>query len=324
MVFEDRSRQGLPPFDVRVCAAEVGRLRTEAGFTIEPPTDWGPQRRFHDVVPSWRDADERPPEALNSALASPMHAAHDLGLCLGAYVWPRPAAGRSPGDDALVLERTLRRCYPVRMKTDVLYVDNGQTNLGRHCCRYRLLLAPAAPSAWRRRRQPCRAVDGRGPTSTWQPGPVHRTAIARLAAGRPTGRSAVLGTAASGSGTQPGCPGRARADESSHLHTSLPPDHRNHRPSMVAQPAPGACATPVGNYGSFAGGDRGADWIRLGGVLAAAFRGDPANLAIVVPERIPRLSDVVRPTFPVPYNAVLCACSCNNDRTAAKPRASCN
>lgn len=144
MVFEDRSRQGLPPFDVRVCAAEVGKLRTEAGFTIEPHHGLaGLSDASTIVVPSWRDADERPPEALISALRR-AHArgACIVGLCLGAYVLAeaglldgRPATTHWSWSGHFAVR------YPqVRMKTDVLYVDDGQiltsagTAAGIDCC----------------------------------------------------------------------------------------------------------------------------------------------------------------------------------------------
>ena len=68
LVFEPRDRPGLPDFELRVCAAEPGPLRSRAGFDIGTrhglkSLDWADTV----IVPSWRDADEAPPPALLKA-----------------------------------------------------------------------------------------------------------------------------------------------------------------------------------------------------------------------------------------------------------------
>ncbi len=144
MVFEDRSRWGLPRFALRVCAAEPGPLRTAAGFSIQARHGLAGLRNADIViVPSWRDGDETPPAPLLKAL----RAAHDrgaqvVGLCLGAY--PLAEAGLLDGRQATThwawSEHFARRYPQVRLQTDVLYVDDGPmltsagTAAGIDCC----------------------------------------------------------------------------------------------------------------------------------------------------------------------------------------------
>ncbi|ALN61634.1 bacterial regulatory helix-turn-helix s, AraC family protein [Lysobacter antibioticus] len=131
LVFDNREGDrdlDLPQFDLRVCAAEPGRLRTRAGFSIE--TRYGLQAlRSADtiIVPSWRDADERPPEPLLKALRG-AHArgARIVGLCLGAYVLAE--AGLLDGRRATThwhwSEHFAARYPQVALQRDVLYVDD--------------------------------------------------------------------------------------------------------------------------------------------------------------------------------------------------------
>lgn len=144
VVFEDRSAMGLPPFRLRVCAAEPGPLRTDAGFRIQTRHGLAGLRGADiAIVPSWRDADERPPQALLGALRS-AHArgATIVGLCLGAYVLAE--AGLLDGRPATThwgwsahFAKRFPRAVPER---DVLYVDDGDvvtsagTAAGLDCC----------------------------------------------------------------------------------------------------------------------------------------------------------------------------------------------
>jgi hypothetical protein len=57
---EDRSADGIPRFDVRICAERPGRLRTSAGFSIHVPEFWAgpagwrpPDRWFAGVSLAW-------------------------------------------------------------------------------------------------------------------------------------------------------------------------------------------------------------------------------------------------------------------------------
>ena len=64
LVFEDRTRAGLPSYNLRICAGEPvkkGGLRTTAGFAVQ--TDLTLEDAAGAdvlIVPSWRSAQERP------------------------------------------------------------------------------------------------------------------------------------------------------------------------------------------------------------------------------------------------------------------------
>lgn len=129
MVFGELGQDGPPPFRLRVCAVEPGRMRTAAGFAIEIRHGLGALRHAATViVPSWRDADERPPAALLRALrAAHGRGARIVGLCLGAYVLAE--AGLLDGRAATThwaFDRHFAERYPrVELRPDVLYVDEG-------------------------------------------------------------------------------------------------------------------------------------------------------------------------------------------------------
>ena len=75
-------------YELRVCAAETGALRTTAGFALHiehglEALEWAQTV----IVPSWHDPAERPPQALLDALvAAYARGARLVGLCLGAFV----------------------------------------------------------------------------------------------------------------------------------------------------------------------------------------------------------------------------------------------
>jgi transcriptional regulator GlxA family with amidase domain len=143
-VFGDTAGGATPLFDVRVCAAEPGGLRTQAGFDIDARHGLRELARADIVVvPSWRDPNEIPPVALLAALRR-AHARGALvvGLCLGA--WVLAAAGLLDGRRATTHWRWAARFaerYPdVRVDPNVLYVDEGDvltsagTAAGIDCC----------------------------------------------------------------------------------------------------------------------------------------------------------------------------------------------
>ncbi|QWF19692.1 helix-turn-helix domain-containing protein [Lysobacter capsici] len=130
LVFENRGEGDLPLFELRVCAAEPAPLRTRAGFDIATrhglkSLDWADTV----IVPSWRDGEERPPEALLKALRrAHERGAHIVGLCLGAYVLAE--AGLLDGRRATThwgwSEHFAARYPRVELQRDVLYVDDGR------------------------------------------------------------------------------------------------------------------------------------------------------------------------------------------------------
>lgn len=131
-------------YELQVCAAEPGRLRTTAGFELAV----GHGLEALDdaqivIVPSWRDPLERPPQVLLDALvAAHCRGALLVGLCLGAYVLAE--AGLLDGRRATThwaLAQDFAARYPrVRLEADVLYLQDGKlltsagTAAGIDCC----------------------------------------------------------------------------------------------------------------------------------------------------------------------------------------------
>ena len=141
---EDRSDGGVLGFEFRVCSIDAGPLSTTAGFSIAAPHGLDALADADTIiVPSWRDPDEAPPEALLDALRG-AHArgAQLVGLCLGAYVLA--AAGLLDGRPATThwawAADFARRFPNVKVDPQVLYVDDGDiltsagTAAGLDCC----------------------------------------------------------------------------------------------------------------------------------------------------------------------------------------------
>jgi transcriptional regulator GlxA family with amidase domain len=143
VVFGD-AHPGLPAFELKVCAAEPGMLRTTAGFDlcVKHGLD-ALEAADVIIVPSWRDPSERPPQALLDALAAQYRrGAHVVGLCLGAYVLAE--AGLLDGRRATThwaYARDFAARYPaVKVDANVLYIEDGAlmtsagTAAGIDCC----------------------------------------------------------------------------------------------------------------------------------------------------------------------------------------------
>ncbi|KUM25003.1 AraC family transcriptional regulator [Mesorhizobium loti] len=140
----DRTKLGLPRFDFRVCAAEQGPIRTDAGLSISVPHDLSALDDADIVIiPSWKD--------LEAPLAAPLkHAlerAHErgaliVGLCLGTFAIA--AAGLLAGRKATThwaYTGQLQALHPdIAVDADVLYVDDGDivtsagVAAGLDCC----------------------------------------------------------------------------------------------------------------------------------------------------------------------------------------------
>lgn len=131
-------------FELCVCAAEPGPLRTSAGFSIHAEHGLEALGAADTViVPSWRDPDERPPQALLDALrAAAERGAQLVGLCLGAFVLAEAGLldGRLATTHWLCADRFAQRFPAVQVLPDVLYVDDGPiltsagTVAGIDCC----------------------------------------------------------------------------------------------------------------------------------------------------------------------------------------------
>lgn len=126
---ENREDDGIPSFELLVCAEKKGLLRTTGGFSISAAHGLD---RLQDagtvIIPSWRNCEETPPLALLRALRD-AHArgAKIVGLCLGAFVLAE--AGLLDGRRATTHWRwaeLFSRRYPaVSLDPEVLYVEDG-------------------------------------------------------------------------------------------------------------------------------------------------------------------------------------------------------
>lgn len=117
------------PFDIVVCAGEVGRIKTSAGFGL---TDLAPltilERADAVVVPGWRDTLDTPPARLLEALRrAHERGAQLVGLCYGTHVLA--SAGLLDGRRATThweLAAEIARRFPrVQIDPQVLYVEDG-------------------------------------------------------------------------------------------------------------------------------------------------------------------------------------------------------
>ncbi|MBV1775322.1 helix-turn-helix domain-containing protein [Burkholderiaceae bacterium DAT-1] len=128
VVFGDGLREE-ERFQLVVCGATPGPLRTTAGFTLD---GLAPLDALRDasaiIIPSWHDVDARPPETLLEQLRD-AHArgVQLVGLCLGAFVLAE--AGLLDGRTATTHwahATQMRERYPaISVDPDVLYVEDG-------------------------------------------------------------------------------------------------------------------------------------------------------------------------------------------------------
>ncbi|MFU6989559.1 GlxA family transcriptional regulator [Pseudomonas paraeruginosa] len=131
-------------FDLRVCAAEPGRLRTTVGFAIETGVGLEALADAQTIiVPSWRDPHERPPQALLQALvAARARGAQLVGLCLGAFVLAEAGLldGRRATTHWMWADDFAARFPAMRVEPDVLYIEDdglltsAGTVAGIDCC----------------------------------------------------------------------------------------------------------------------------------------------------------------------------------------------
>ena len=129
-VFAAVLRDEQSPFRLRVCSAEGKRVRSASGFMIA--TDYGlDELRNADIVivPSWRSAEERPPEALLEALRrAAARGKRIVGLCMGAFVLGHAGLldGRRATTHWVATGELAERFPATEVDPDVLYVDAGQ------------------------------------------------------------------------------------------------------------------------------------------------------------------------------------------------------
>ena len=127
---EDRSFLGVPRCLLRVCSVGGRSLRSAAGFRIQSESGLeGLAGCDFVIVPSWRDAQERPPQPLLEALRQcHERGATVVGLCLGAFVLAH--AGLLDGLSATThweWATAFRERFPtVQLDPEVLYIDEGR------------------------------------------------------------------------------------------------------------------------------------------------------------------------------------------------------
>ncbi len=128
MVFSDALPEGSP-FEVLVCAAEGGPVRTRTGFGLTELAPLSVLRKADViVVPSWRDVDQAVPQPLLKALrAAHARGAQIVGLCLGAHVLAEAGLldGRRATTHWEYAQLFAQRFPAIDVDADVLYVEDG-------------------------------------------------------------------------------------------------------------------------------------------------------------------------------------------------------
>ena len=137
-------RPDAPVFELLVCAAEAGPLKTSAGFEVMVSHGLEALDTAQTVIiPSWRDVTERPPQALLDALcAAYQRGAQVVGLCVGAYVLAEAGLlSQRRATTHWAFAQDFAQRYPdVQLDPNVLYVEDGRlltsagSAAGIDCC----------------------------------------------------------------------------------------------------------------------------------------------------------------------------------------------
>nr|GEU28498.1 hypothetical protein [Tanacetum cinerariifolium] len=191
---------------------------------------------------------------------------YPLGLCRAAGPAFSPGAGGQ--------RRAVRGC-------------RRGAHLGWRGGRPRLLPASAAPAVRRRTGQCGGAPAGDRTAPAGRAGAVHRAAAARVAQRRPFCRRAGLGGRTAGAATHDRCAGGARGHEPSPFHAPFPAGDRHVFDTMVVAAEAGARAPFAGAERRHDRGGGAAGGIRFGAVVAPAFQGCVADVAVGVPQVVP-------------------------------------
>ncbi|MGH6861783.1 MAG: AraC family transcriptional regulator, partial [Phyllobacterium sp.] len=130
IVFGDELlKLGVPRYRLLICGETTGPVPTMSGFRIEVEHDLGSLAEADTViVPAWRDPNERPSEALLTALRM-AHArgARLVGLCLGTFVLAEAGLldGRGASTHWAWAGEFERRYPQVALNPNALYIDDG-------------------------------------------------------------------------------------------------------------------------------------------------------------------------------------------------------
>ena len=175
----DRSGDGVPNFDFKVCGPEVGRpLRTSVGAQLTRNHDFSALAGADLVAVPAIGGTEYPPEALEALRAAADSGSIILTVCSGAFV--AGAAGLLDGRPCTthwMHADELARMYPTaRVDRNVLFVDDGNlitsagTAAGIDACLHlvRRELGSAVTNVIARRYQcTARRVSPRSWTGSW-------------------------------------------------------------------------------------------------------------------------------------------------------------
>ncbi|WP_093156683.1 GlxA family transcriptional regulator [Saccharopolyspora antimicrobica] len=125
----DRTADGVPPVDFRICGQRPGEpVRTSVGMQVVPPHGLDELARADVVaVPAAQIRDHYPPEVLDGLRAAAARGATLLSVCSGAFLLG--AAGLLDGRRCTTHwyhAAEFRRRFPTaQLDPDVLYVDDG-------------------------------------------------------------------------------------------------------------------------------------------------------------------------------------------------------
>ncbi|HEY2594743.1 MAG TPA: AraC family transcriptional regulator, partial [Chloroflexota bacterium] len=124
----DRSDEGLPVYDFRVCAVEPPPLMTDAGFSIDTPYGIDELETADLIaIPAWEFGHEPSEEFVAALRRAVDRGARVMSVCTGAFVLA--AAGLLDGKRATTHWRhaaELARRYPaIDVDPNVLYIDAG-------------------------------------------------------------------------------------------------------------------------------------------------------------------------------------------------------
>jgi AraC family transcriptional activator FtrA len=126
----DRPELEVAWYRFEVCSMERGPLRAAGGISIVVDHDLDALDRADTiVVPGWRDADERPPDALLSKLrAAHARGARICSICSGVFVLAAAGilAGKKVTTHWRYAEKLAARYPELTVDAQALYVDEGR------------------------------------------------------------------------------------------------------------------------------------------------------------------------------------------------------
>lgn len=159
----DRTADGVPPFEFRICGERAGEpLRTTVGMTVTPEHGLdGLEGADLVAVPACRIRDEYPPAVLDGLRAAAASGATLLSVCSGAYLLGEAGLldGRPCTTHWMHVADMAARFPAAKVDPDVLFVDDGDiitsagTAAGVDACLHlvRRELGPAVANAIARR-----------------------------------------------------------------------------------------------------------------------------------------------------------------------------